>query len=476
MLTSHSRVVLISPPFVKDYMRNARCDFVSLSRSSWFPIWLGQAGAYLDGLGHKTWLYDAQVLGHSFQNALDATLEFKPDLVVVYTGRLSEDNDALFADRLAERGVRTVFVGPYASIEPKKLLEKCKFTTLAIQKEFELPLRDLLEGKDPSSIENFIVKDSSTLEIRENSVRPFYKTEILDTFPLTSEYFHRQLDIRKYKTPSEYYPFIDIMSGRGCAWGKCNFCLWVQTFVTGTTYNMRSIEHFLKEFDYISRFMPEVKSVMIQDDMLTNKRALEISEGLLARGNKLRWSCYAKPNSKLTIETMKKMRKSGCLNLHVGFESGDDAVLEKIDKGSSVEQAKELGRLARESGLFLHADFAMGHFGDTRETMRKTIELAKEIDPHTAQFQLMIPFERTKFMSQLTEKGCLTDTSEPTYQAIGGASVEEIRSMAKKAYREFYLSPRYLGKALSDPTNYLFNRFDQFWPALQAIFWKRWVK
>jgi radical SAM superfamily enzyme YgiQ (UPF0313 family) len=239
---------------------------------------------------------------------------------------------------------------------------------------------------------------------------------------------------------------------------------------------MRSIEHFLKEFDYISRFMPEVKSVMIQDDMLTNKRALEISEGLLARGNKLRWSCYAKPNSKLTIETMKKMRKSGCLNLHVGFESGDDAVLEKIDKGSSVEQAKELGRLARESGLFLHADFAMGHFGDTRETMRKTIELAKEIDPHTAQFQLMIPFERTKFMSQLTEKGCLTDTSEPTYQAIGGASVEEIRSMAKKAYREFYLSPRYLGKALSDPTNYLFNRFDQFWPALQAIFWKRWVK
>ena len=92
----------------------------------------------------------------------------------------------------------------------------------------------------------------------------FTKRKSSISFPITSEYFHRQVNIYRYKTPSEYYPFIDVMSGRGCAWGKCNFCLWVQTFVDGTVYNLRSIDHFMMEFEYITRYMPEVKSVMIQ--------------------------------------------------------------------------------------------------------------------------------------------------------------------------------------------------------------------
>ena len=88
----------------------------------------------------------------------------------------------------------------------------------------------------------------------------------------------------------------------------------------------------------------------------------------------------------------------------------------------------------------------------------------------------MIPFQRTKFWDQLQDDGCLTAGGEPTYEAIGGASVEEIRATAKRAYREFYLSPRYLRKVVSDPANYLFNRFDQYARAIPAIFWKRWVK
>ena len=49
-----AKVVLLSPPYVQDYMRNARCDFVSLSHSSWYPIWLAEAGCYLESKGHKT--------------------------------------------------------------------------------------------------------------------------------------------------------------------------------------------------------------------------------------------------------------------------------------------------------------------------------------------------------------------------------------------------------------------------------------
>jgi radical SAM superfamily enzyme YgiQ (UPF0313 family) len=471
-----ARIALISPPYLKDYMRNARCDFVSLSSSSWYPIWLGMAGSYLESRGHQTLLLDAQVGGLSTEQAHDEIARFDADLVAVYTGRLSEASDIAFGDAVAESGRTAVFVGPYTSIEPADVLAKARHAHLAVVREFDLPLEELASGADPRTIDNFYVKDRHSGEVQANPVRPLYTTEILDTFPLTSEYFHRQLDLYRYKTPSELYPFVDVMSGRGCAWGRCNFCLWVQTFVTGSVYNLRSLDHFMGEFDYLARELPEVKCVMIQDDMVTNKRAYQISEALLERGHKIRWSCYAKPNSKLKRETLELMKRSGCLNLHVGFESGNDEVLAAIDKGSTVAQAKEFAELVHDVGLNIHGDFAMGHLGDTDETMQETIALAKAINPHTAQFQVMIPFEGTKFWRQLDEIDAWSENGEPSYEKSGGASAEEIRSKAKSAYRQFYMSGSYLKKVLTQPKDYFFNRFDQYMRAVPAVTWGRWIK
>jgi anaerobic magnesium-protoporphyrin IX monomethyl ester cyclase len=469
-----SRVVLISAPYLPDYMRNARCDFVSLSKSSWYPIWLAQAGAYLESKGHDTLLLDAQVLGMSKEAAQEAVLNFRPDFVAVYTGRLSEKSDVEFADAIGAKGIRTVFVGPYTSIDPSGILKKATHTKYAIQREFDLPLEEFARGDDPEKIPNFYFKSGA--EVGSVAPRPLYRTEILDQMPLTSPYMHRQLEITRYKTPSELYPFIDVMSGRGCAWGRCNFCLWVQTYVPGSVYNLRSISHFMGEFEYITKEMPEVKSIMIQDDMLTNPRAKAIAEAVLERDYKIAWSCYAKPNSHMTQDTLNLMKKSGCLNLHVGFESGDDQVLKNIDKGSTVDQAKEFARMAHAAGLHIHGDFAMGHWGETQASMQRTIDLAKEINPHTAQFQVMIPFEKTKFWSQIDSAKAWAPSGEPSYEKINGVSAEEIRAGAKRAYREFYLSASYLKKIITDPKNYFFNRFDQYLRAIPAVFWKRWVK
>jgi anaerobic magnesium-protoporphyrin IX monomethyl ester cyclase len=471
-----ANVLLVSPPYIKKYMRNARCDFVGLSNSDWYPIWLGQAGAYLESKGHKTCLLDAQVLGMSTLEVLDEIKRFDADIVAVYTGRMSEDSDIEFADTVAAMGRTPVLIGPYASIDPEGLLKKTRATTLLIQREFDLPLEELASGADPKKTPNFLVKDLSSDEIVTQTIRPLYKTELLDTFPISSEYFHKNLDIRRYKSTSELHPFMDVMSGRGCAWGRCNFCLWVHTFIPGTVYNLRSIEHFMGEFDYIIKYLPDVKSVMVQDDMMTNKRGRQIAEAILQRGYKIRWSCYAKPNSKFKQDTLHLMRRSGCLNLHVGFESGDNRVLEEIDKGTTIEQAKEFSEMAHKADLQIHGDFAMGHLGDTQESMQRTVDLAKAINPHSAQFQVMIPFRGTRFWQQLDERGAWSAGGEPSYEKSGGASSEEIRAMAKSAYRQFYISRTYLTKLVKNPRDYFFNRFDQYARAIPAVTWKRWVK
>lgn len=471
-----SRVVLISPPFQAEYMRNARCDFVSLSKSSWYPIWLAQAGAYLEHKGHETLLLDAQVTSLSGEQAVARVLEFKPDLVAVYSGRLSEASDIAFADGLEKRGVRTVFVGPYASIDPAGLLAKTEKASLLICREFDLPLEELASGADPKTTANVFWKEGKEGEVRSTPVRPLYTTAILDTFPATSPYIFKQLDIYKYKTPSELHPFLDLMSGRGCAWGRCNFCLWVQSFVPGSVYNTRSIEHFMKEFAFIREKMPFVKSVMIQDDMLTNARAAAIANALLEGDYQIPWSCYAKPNSRLTRETLHLMKKSGCRNLHVGFESGDDEVLAAIDKGATAEQALEFATMVHEAGLHIHGDFAIGHLGETDASAEKTIALAKAINPHTAQFQIMIPFRNTRFWRQLDASSSWGSAGEPSYEKQGGLSAEEIRAKAKAAYRRFYISPQFFLRILASPRQTLFSRLDQYWRAIPAVTWRRWVK
>jgi radical SAM superfamily enzyme YgiQ (UPF0313 family) len=464
-----AKIALVNPPYVESYTRNSRCDLFSPVASAWYPLWLGQAGCWLEGKGHQTILIDAQSTGITREETIQKIVTFNADIIAVYTGRLSEDSDIAFGDIIAKQGRLVVLVGPYASANCSKLLKKTRFVCLAIQREFELPLEELANGSLPEKTPNVWVKDATTGAIRSTPPRAPLKTETLDQFPVLSRYFNKHVNVHLYRIPSEPHPFMDVQSGRGCAWGRCDFCLWAQTFIPGSHYNLRSIEHFMQEFDYISGHMPFIKGVMIQDDMLTNKRAKEISEALLMRNNTLRWSCYAKPNSKLTAETLALMKRAGCLNLHVGFESGNNDILKGIDKGTTVEQALEFGKRAHENGLRICGEFTIGHIGETKETIEDTIRLAKAINPHTAHFLTMIPLEGTSFWDKLEKQNSIDKDGKPSFENFGGPSAADMQQAVKRAYKEFYFSGRYLKKVLNNPHDLLFKRLDLYSSALSSI-------
>jgi hypothetical protein len=98
------------------------------------------------------------------------------------------------------------------------------------------------------------------------------------------------------------------------------------------------------------------------------------------------------------------------------------------------------------------------------------------MNPHTAQFQIMIPFKKTTFHDQLDKGNFWSESGEPSYEKIGGASADEIRQTAKSAYRQFYISSNYLKKIISNPRDYFFNRFDEYIQAIPAVTWRRWIK
>lgn len=462
-------ILLLSPPYVPFYMRNARCDFVSLSKSQWFPLWLGYLGAFLEGKGFKVTLVDApaQGLDHAQTEALVAGAQ--PDFLVVYPGRLSEDNDVAFTDRLVARlGVPAVFVGPYCSINPERCLEKSSRVDWAVSGEFEYPVWELVSGRDPATIAGLHRKTAEA--IASLPPRPLLSGEELDAIPFVSDFFARHLDFRHYRVPSEKHPFVDILAGRGCAWGQCTYCLWVHSFIKGSVYNARSPENVARELAHIAKNLPHVRSVMLQDDTITDARARELAQAFLDVDNRLPWSCYSRAN--LDFETMVLMKRAGCRNLHVGFESADPGILRAIRKGISRERMTRFAADASRAGLRLHGDFAIGFPGETEATAEATIAWACALRPHTAQFQLMIPFPGTPFHADLAAKGWIKD-GMADYPEIAAPRLE---ALAKKAYRRYYLSPWFARQILRHPVELFFRRLPTYARAVPSIFWKRYVR
>jgi radical SAM superfamily enzyme YgiQ (UPF0313 family) len=463
------KVALVSPPFLKDYMRNARCDFVSLSGTQWYPIWLGHLGALLESKGYDVLFIDAPAYRLSHEQTRILLAHFRPDAVVIYSGRLSEDNDIAFADHIVkELGIVGVFVGPYASCRPDQMLRKSQYVVRAVKGEFEYPVLELLEGNAESSIANLTYKNGD--QVYSNAQRPLLSTKELDALPFVAPFFKKHLDFKRYKTVSEYYPFIDIMTGRGCNWGLCTYCLWVHTFIEGRTYQTRSVENVIEELKYVACCLPEIRSVMIQDDTLTASRAKILSEAIIVAGLKLTWSCYARAN--IPYDTLALMKKAGCRNLHVGYESASQEILNHIRKGLTKDHMTQFTFHARKAGLRIHGDFAIGFPGETIGSIRDTVQWACDMRPDTAQFQLMIPFPGTPFYDELNANGFLKD-GMPNYP---GASKEEMEKLVRAAYRKFYISLPYLKQVLKHPHELLFSRLDTYFKALPAMFWRKYQR
>ncbi len=462
------KILLLSAPYLKEYMRNARCDFVSLSATQWYPILLGYCGAYLESKGHEVKLIDAPAEGLDHNSVYSIVKDYRPEMIVLYTGFMSEENDLRFADGIIEElKCEAIIVGPYASIDPEQTLKRSRAINKIVVGEFEYPVNELASGVNPSEIKNLLFKEGD--KVISNPVRPYLTTDELDAIPFVSRFFRDHIDIRKYKTPSELYPFMDIMTGRGCKWGICTYCLWAQTFVKGSTYNTRSMNNVISEFQFIEKDMLKIRSVMIQDDTFTEERARDFSEAKLRAGIRLPWSCYARAD--IGHDVLKLMKRSGCRNLHVGYESASPHVLKLIRKGLTVEKMTEFTRDAKKAGLRIHGDFAFGLPGETLKDAKATIKWAYEINPDTAQFQIMIPFPRTHFYEYMKKNGWLDAKGHPNMPYFTN---KEIRSMAKKAYRKFYLSPKYLFRCLLHPYDHLLSRLDTIKRAIPAMFWREW--
>ena len=367
-------------------------------RSFWYPTWLAQPAALVEG----SKLIDAPPHRLKFEDVVpEATSR---DLVVMHTSTPSFASDVRTAEALKalKPSLKIGLIGAKVAVEPEKSLEASHAIDFVARNEFDFTIKEVAEGRDLASIAGLSWRrgDGTIVHNDERAI-----LENMDTLPFVTPVYKRDLVIENYFGGYLKHPYISFYTGRGCK-SRCTFCLWPQT-IGGHRYRTRSVGHVIEELKWARNAFPQVKEFFFDDDTLTDNvpRVMELARAIGKLG--IVWSCNAKAN--VPREALEVMKDNGLRLLLVGYESGNQKILHNIKKGMRVDVAKRFTKDCHELGIVIHGTFILGLPGETKETIEETIKFATEINPHTIQVSLAAPYPGTFLYNQAMENRWLVD-------------------------------------------------------------------
>jgi hopanoid biosynthesis associated radical SAM protein HpnJ len=365
-------------------------------RSFWYPTWLAQPAALVD----DSRLVDAPPARLRLPDILPLAHDY--ELVVMHTSTPSFASDIKVAEALKDTNSRLKIgmVGAKVAVEPEASLRASPAVDFVAREEFDFTIKEVADGAPFDAIDGLSYRAADG-SIRHNRDRAML--EDMDALPFVSTVYKRDLKPENYFIGYLLHPYLSLYTGRGCR-SKCTFCLWPQT-VGGHRYRVRSVGHVVEEIRLAQRWFPEVKEFFFDDDTFTDDRprAEAIARELGRLG--VTWSCNAKAN--VPRATLEVMRDNGLRLLLVGYETGNQQILNNIKKGMRVDIARRFTRDCHDLGITIHGTFILGLPGETKETIEETIRFAGEINPHTIQVSLAAPYPGTYLYRQALENGWL---------------------------------------------------------------------
>ncbi len=454
------RILMLNPPFLPKFSRESRSPAVAKSGTLYFPMWLAYATGYLEKKGHEVTLIDAAAGNLSPEEVVARAVRLAPALAVLDTSTPSIYSDVEIGAALKKAipSIFVVLVGVHVSALPTETLDLSPAIDAVAFGEYDETLAELASllaagTKDDATLAGIkgLAFHSSKGETVRNALRP--PIENLDDIPFVSGVYRKHLDISPYFYGHSRYPVIVLVTGRGCPY-QCTYCV-IPQMLMGHRYRKRSIASIIGEFRYIAETFPDVKEIMIEDDTLTadKNRCMEFADALVeARLTRIPWSANSRAD--VDYETLRALKRAGCRLLCVGFESGDQQILDNIRKSLTLDKIKKFVRDAKRAGIMVHGCFMVGNRGETPETLEKTLALAKELSPDTAQFFPIMVYPGTADYAWFGERGWITTqdfrkwlTADGLHSSVVSRpdlTYETLVAFCDRARREFYLRPGYL--------------------------------
>jgi anaerobic magnesium-protoporphyrin IX monomethyl ester cyclase len=245
-----------------------------------------------------------------------------------------------------------------------------------------------------------------------------------------------------------------MMSGRDCWYGKCTFCSWTTLY---PRFRVRNHERVLDEIQSLVETYG-VKEVFDDTGTFPGGAWLDrFCSGMEDRrlNSKVRVSCNARVGS-LSLDQLVMMRQAGFRLLKFGLESANQGTLDRLCKGTTVEQIVESCRLAKKAGLTVHLTTMVGYPWEQTEDANRTLDLARKLltegSADMLQATIVIPYPGTPLFGQARENGWLLTEDWDRYDMSGPVlespiSADDLSRLTQGLYRAF-LSPKFIGRTV----------------------------
>lgn len=161
-----------------------------------------------------------------------------------------------------------------------------------------------------------------------------------------------------------------VQTKRGCAF-HCSYCVY--PYLEGSVYRLRPVSLILDELDrYIHGHGME--HIYFVDSVFSNpeSHSRAVVQAIIENTLRLRWYAYVNPIN-LTPDLLREYRLSGCAGLVLTLESGNDTILNALNKGFTVQDSVHAVKHLKASGIPFEVSMLIGSPGETAETLNDTL-------------------------------------------------------------------------------------------------------
>jgi anaerobic magnesium-protoporphyrin IX monomethyl ester cyclase len=427
------KIALVNPPLLPGMARHPPN----------VPIGLAYLAAVAEKSGHTVKVIDCLPVDMDYDEMKREVAAFDPDIVGI-TSMTATSPSALQAAHVLKESCPAALIvlgGPHATFTDINTLSECADVDVVVRKEGEETLLELLGcvAKERKFDEVAGITFRKNGKVVQTPDRPFIQN--LDELPFPAL---KHFPLSKYRIFGKSY--LPIITSRGCPF-QCSFC--VTSRMVGKTFRARSPKNVADELEWL-RDVHRAEAFVFYDDMLTfdKKRTYEICDEIKKRKVDLPWDCTTRVDQ-VSRELLTKMREANCQEVFFGVESGCQQILDAVSKRTSIELNEKAIRWAKEAGLFVALSVIIGYPGETRNTLKQTLDFIRRLKPDDAYLCVAMPYPGTELRALVEKLGWKMssdwsryDTMTPVFENPDLPS-EEITRIRRIFYDSFY-SPRYI--------------------------------
>lgn len=441
-------ILLINPPWEKP-KSDTRSKFKVVSCLP--SLGLGYVAAALERAGVSVRILDLNVDRVDLKKLAGylASVKTPPDFIGI-TSAATTVYAAFDIARECKKAFpcsKVVVGGVQPTVTPD-LIFTCDAVDFVVRGEGESTMVELAQGKPLKDIQGLSYRENG--RVLHNSDRA--PIENLDDVPFPA---YHLFSITKYHPPEALFrrlPAINLITSRGCPF-RCTYCA-TQTIWPGKL-RLRSIDNVIEELKVLAgRY--GIREISFSDDTLVTlrPRIIQLCEGILKNKINMTWSCNAIVKF-IDPDVLRLMKKAGCHHICYGVESAAPQILKNINKNITPQDAEKAIKLTKRAGITCRASFMFGNPGETKETMRQTLDFALKTKPDFALFNITTPYPGTPLYEWAKEHGYLISEDYSLYTAskclmrLPTVSVQEVDEFTRFAWKKFYGRPAYmLGRIL----------------------------